>query len=547
MLRPSWRLPACACLLAAVEAAVLQGLSFDSALPLAPQVSAPAPFAVFHDLRWVWTFAWSPWSATWMLAALLAFRTLIFAAFIRLAWPAGRPAPSWPTLFRRSALFTGLAIVVMSPWATLTFVGAATGLSALILAGIIGSTLAAVLLPPGIISGEWWRRLLPLRSVGWILLGWVWINVAALAITYSPPWVTVLVAAAAGLGGGWIWQHIVHTVVEAGRPRWTVPGTPVIALAASAGLVVVTGYAYAAIGVGKPTPGAATAESTAGPPVVYVAGFDSRYAGNGVRFLPGRFDEVAFSYRGLDADGHPRPYGPTDTHLALAAAARLLAVQVQALHQRTGRAVALVGQSEGSVVIRTYLATLPHPSVDVAVELSPLLRPGRVYYPPAGHDGYGFLAGLETRGIMALFRAESSKVHVTPDTPFLRSLVDDAPLYRNSTLCPPAHVRARLLVPLEGAITVYRGPVARTPFTSFPGIHASLLGDQPTQRIVAGLLNGRVPHHRGWATAFTLIRGAGGAWQSPALPLEARPAWHAGRGADPAFGNSSCSLPPATG
>lgn len=547
MLRPSWRLPACACLLAAVEAAVLQCLSFESALPLAPQVSAPAPFAVFHDLRWVWTFAWSPWSATWMLAALLAFRTVTFAAFIRLAWPPGRPPPAWPTLLRRSALFTGLAIMAMSPWATMTFVGAATGLSALILDGIIGATLAAVLLPPGIISGEWWRRLLPLRSAGWILLGWVWITLAALAITYSPRWVTVLVAAAAGLGGGWIWQRIVRAVVEAGRPRWTVPGTPVIALAASAALVVATGFAYSAMGVGKSTPGASAPASSSGPPVVYVGGFDSRYAGDGVRFLPGRFDEVAFSYRGLGPDGRPRPYRPTDTHQALPAAARRLAVQVDALHRRTGRPVALVGQSEGTLVIGTYLATVPHPSVDVAVELSPLLRPGRVYYPPSGHDGFGFLAGLETRGIMALFRAESSRVHVTPDTPFLRSLVDDASLYRNSTLCPAAGVRTRLLVPLEGAMTVYRGPVSRTPFTSFPGFHASLLGDEETQQIVAGLLDGRVPHHTGWATAFTLIRGAGGAWQAPALPLQARPAWHAGRGDDPAFGNRSCAPPPATG
>lgn len=56
---------------AAAEAIVLQALGFVSALPLAPQLSAPAPFGVFHDVRWVWTYAWSWPSVAWQLVALL--------------------------------------------------------------------------------------------------------------------------------------------------------------------------------------------------------------------------------------------------------------------------------------------------------------------------------------------------------------------------------------------------------------------------------------------------------------------------------------------
>jgi hypothetical protein len=108
------------------EAIVLQAFGFSSALPLAPQVSAPAPFGVFHDLRWVWTYAWSWPSAVWQLAALWVFRSSYDAALIGAAWPQDRERPSFPVLWRRSGAYTAIAIVVMSPWATYSFAAGAT-------------------------------------------------------------------------------------------------------------------------------------------------------------------------------------------------------------------------------------------------------------------------------------------------------------------------------------------------------------------------------------------------------------------------------------
>ena len=51
--------------LALVETAILSRLGPVSGVALAPQVSAPTPFDLFHDLRWaaVYTPAW------WVVAA----------------------------------------------------------------------------------------------------------------------------------------------------------------------------------------------------------------------------------------------------------------------------------------------------------------------------------------------------------------------------------------------------------------------------------------------------------------------------------------------
>ncbi|MBV8235083.1 MAG: hypothetical protein JO075_05205, partial [Acidimicrobiia bacterium] len=47
------RLIALAMALPVLETAILWAVGMESALGIAPQVSAPAPFDVFHDLRWL--------------------------------------------------------------------------------------------------------------------------------------------------------------------------------------------------------------------------------------------------------------------------------------------------------------------------------------------------------------------------------------------------------------------------------------------------------------------------------------------------------------
>ncbi len=545
--RLHWPLAAITVGLAMGEAAALQGVHFVSAVPLAPQVSSPAAFGPFHDLRWVWTFATGPWSMTWMLLSLLAFRSVVNATVVFFAWPEQARRPAYLVLLRRGAVYTLLALVALSPWASSTFAGAAVGFAWFILAAIIMTVIVTLLLPPGIITGAWWRRAIPWRSAGYVALSWLEIMLAALAITYSPGWVALAAAFGGGVFNAWVWRRIVVTVVRARPPRWTIPAMPVVAVLVSGGLLAGAGYAAGsrlASGLGGlPAAGAsspgATPQRQLTHPVIFVGGFNSSYAGGTDGAFGPQVQTIRFSYAGVSAAGAPLPYSALQTHQSLKTSAARLAEQITDLHSRSGRDVSVVAESEGSMVARAYFTTHPHPPVDYFIQTSPLLRPSRVFFPSSGQTGYGYAGGLEVRAILSLFRLETPQVHEHADLPFVRSLVDNAPTYRDQTLCPVPGVRGYLFLPLEGALTVYRGPFSRIQWTTVPAYHAELLTNATIRRDVTQILTGHpTPGHHGWRMAFQLIRGVAGAWQSPALPL--RIGWGATDG-DPAFGHSTCA------
>ncbi len=542
--RRRWPLLAVTVGLAVVEAGLLQGAHFVSAVPLAPQLSAPAPFGVYHDLRWVWTFASGPASMAWTLVALLAFRSVVDAAIVALAWPDGVPRPSYGVLLGRSVPYTLLALVVLSPWAAATFAGAVTGFADLLLPAIILVGVLALVLPAAPVTGDWWRRVLSWRTAGYVALSWVEVNLAALAITVSPGWVCLAAAAASGVFNAWVWSRIVATLVAAARPRGSLPVRPVTAVLVSGALVVAGGFALRGLRVGSRPPASATGALPRGPltrPVIFVPGFDSSYAGGVPHLFGPRVQTAHYSYRGLSPAGKPLPYGPLQTHQLLQASGHRLAVQVRTLHRRSGRPVAVVAESEGTMVARAYFAHHPHPPVDVYVQTSPLLRPARVYLPPGLYDGSGYAGGLQVRAVLGLFRLESPGLRLSADMPFIRSLVEHAATYRGQTLCPPPGVHSYLYLPLEGALTVPRGPLSRIPWTAIPAYHAELIGTERARHDIARILTGHpAPTHGGAKTAYLLIRGAAGAWQSPALPLRQRSAWRARPGSDPAFGHQHC-------
>ena len=124
--------------------------------------------------------------------------------------------------------------------------------------------------------------------------------------------------------------------------------------------------------------------------VIVLTGYGSDYGGE----QPADPRVQRFSYRGLDPDGRPLAYRSWDTTKSMADSVSLLARQVEQLHRRTGRRVALIGESEGAMVARTYLARRPDPVVDTLVMFSPLIYAGRAYYPPPHHDrGWGWPPG----------------------------------------------------------------------------------------------------------------------------------------------------------
>src|SRR5262249_54601354 len=146
-----------------------------------------------------------------------------------------------------------------------------------------------------------------------------------------------------------------------------------------------------------------------------------------------------FSYRG-SREGTPLPYARDDTHRSLAALTAETTDQLDAFAHQSGRPVTIVAESEGSLLAKVYLASHPRAPVRNLVILSPLVDPGRVYYPKQGDDGWGAFGGLELSGL-AWALGGVSPVDVAPDTPFLRSIVDHAPAVSGVMACPTPRVR----------------------------------------------------------------------------------------------------------
>jgi hypothetical protein len=523
-----------AALPAMVGAAVLRAVGFESAMELAPQVTGPPPIGSFHDIRWLLIYhdSWLTFVAE--LLAATAVRAGLNTVLAVLCWPESHPRPPWPVLLRSNLVYAAVLALVLSPWAAVAGAASDTSLSWFLFGELVPVVLLASVLQRGAATLSWWRGLPSLPAVGWSLAGVGLATVDAAVIGFTPGWWAVPVSGVAGAVNGLLWWRLIHAEVVA-RPR--LPRVPVAptAVVCTAGLLLAMSQ-YSVVGEADAAAPMPTIPMTVPEAVMYVAGYDSVF--------DGRPSETAtpsshFSYRGQAADGRPLPYGPLDTHDSLAVSAARLAGQVEALHQRTGRRVALIAQSEGTLVVRTYLQTQPHPWADAAVLLSPLVRPGRIYYPPrdAG-SGWGIALGWELRAMLAVVRW-SSGTPVSPDEPFARSVVDHGPLYRDTMLCPAPGLRVVAFLPTASAVVVPPNAGPTAPVVELPGLHASLLGRPDVQRLIAAFLNGGgVGHHTGWY--YPVIQKAAAAWQAPALAVHVNPAWPA-RAPDVSFGQDGCA------
>jgi hypothetical protein len=231
-----------------------------------------------------------------------------------------------------------------------------------------------------------------------------------------------------------------------------------------------------------------------------------------------------FSYRGM-ADGVALPYTRGDTHRSLRALARDLAGQVDEYHRTTGKPITIVAESEGALLAKTYLAATPRAPVRNLVVLSPLVEPGRVYYPHAGREGWGAFGGLELEGL-AWALGGLSPVDVTPDTPFLRSIVDDGPAFRGLMSCSLPGVRQAAVLPLDTGVSAPAASTLGIPFTVVPAFHGGMLDDATTASVVADVVAGRpLARHAGWAWTEDAIQAAAVAWQVPTLSSEVNDAW----------------------
>lgn len=513
------------------EAALATAFRVPAGAPLAPQAAGPAPYGVFHDLRWVLVDHRSVAGFAVELAALWAARSLLSALLLRAAWPRG---PAWqrrPTLGAAwwwAAAFTGVCGVLVALPAGLMFAAAVASVSWLAFAAVPAVLVVAVLVGAGNADPGWWRRPAGRRVAGLMAVTFAAYSGLGAALAAGPAWATVPVAVLGGLYDAWAWRALAAAVAR--RPdalpaprRRRVPAP--VALAAFAAVLV----GGSAIGFHvtrlyprlRPPP----APPVAGQPVVVASGFGTPWDGTPPRYLGAGFAEWRFSYAGLTAGQRPRPFLGRQTYAPLPVLARRLGAEVAAAHAATGRPVMLVAESEGALVAETYLHATAHPPVSRVVLLSPLLEPGRVYYPPPGQGGFGVVAGDELRLLSRLTRGLGSE-QINGDSPVLRSVADRGATLRGLLACPVAGVAQLAVQPLADATSTRYGTHPAMPTVVVAGFHGGLLARPDVDALAAAFLRtGRVPAspvpHPVWAAA----QAGAAAWLAPSLPVPANPAW----------------------
>ncbi|MFE7874177.1 hypothetical protein ACFUYE_28000 [Micromonospora humida] len=517
-----------------IEATVLVALGFRAAQGIPPQLTALWPYDTYHDLRWLYVYHRSWWEFALWLTYVLVARGLFTTGLVRLAWPAGVPRPSLGWLLRRNVVLGVLVGGFVAPWAAISVAASVVALSWVLLASLLPMFLLAPFLQRVAVVEHWWRGLPSISLVGWSLLNFVVLTVAGALCWAAPGWWTVPVAGVAGALNGVLWNRTVRAALLPSRVRWArVPVTPLAALLAVAVPLVIPPVTELVPGneqwirtavLERPLPAAVTHA------VIVLTGYGSDYGGE----QPSDPRVQRFSYRGLDSDGKPLAYRSADTTRSMADSVALLARQVELLHRRTGRRVALIGESEGAMVARTYLARRHDPAVDILVMFSPLIYAGRAYYPPPHHDeGWGVVTGWQLRAIFGL-----ADVGGGPDEPFIRSLLDDAPFYRNQLMCPVPGVRIVAFLPTATATEAPPGEYSRIPVYQIPGVHGGLLDRRLLQERLIDFLIGK-PIARTRAE-YPLMQSFAAAWQAPPLPIEANPAWAGNRQPDPAFTGKVC-------
>jgi hypothetical protein len=186
--------------------------------------------------------------------------------------------------------------------------------------------------------------------------------------------------------------------------------------------------------------------------------------------------------------------------------------------------VTIVAESEGALLAKTYLAGTPDAPVRNLVILSPLVQPGRVYYPTTGNEGWGVFGGAEIAGLSWAL-GDVSPVDVEPDTPFLRSIVDDAPALSGLVSCSLPGVRQLAVLPLDTGVSATTTNIG-IPYTVVPAFHGGMLDDAVTARLVTQVVEGKhVAPSTGWDFAEDVISAGASAWQVPDLDPAVNNAW----------------------
>ncbi|MFC7547242.1 esterase/lipase family protein [Plantactinospora sp. GCM10030261] len=500
---------------------------------LSPQSSAVRPYGTYHDLRWLLVYHDSWLVFTLGLVGAILLRGVISAVLMGLAWPAEVSPLSAASLLRRNIGVTAFSAVIIAPFAALAVAASVVSLSWFIFASLIPMFLLAPFLQRLAVTAKGWHGLPPAELVGWSLLDFVVITVAGAVVWTAPEWWSLPVAAIVGAANGLLWNRTVRAAALPAHVRWprlpVVPIVVVLALAIPIGAQALISTGYEARHTYNPPILTQPLPATVPYAVIVLAGHDSAYDGR----ASGDPSVERFSYAGLGPDRRPLPYRQVATHQSLEASAARLAAQVDAVHLRTGRPIALVGESEGAMVARTYLRNRPASPVRVLMMISPLVRTGRTYYPPPeASTGWGLAAGWLLRGIFTVTDLVGN-TGLTPDEPFLRSLLDDGPYYRFNTMCPIPGVRVIAFLPTVSAAEAPPGQYTQIPTVEVPSFHGGFLGRPVVRDQLVDFLAGEdfnLPR-----AEYPVLQRLGAAWQAPTLSVTLNPVWRDQVSPGPAF------------
>ena len=551
---------------AMTEAALLCWLA-PPARSLAGQVTAVAPLAVFHDLRWMYGYDRSWLGFAGLLVAVLGVRSGLNTALARLAWPRDRPAPGLRELYRSATGLTIVACLLLSPVAALTLGVAILPFSWPFLATVPVLLLISLPLSHGGILGSWWRTLPPPRAMYWLLADFVTLSVVAAAIGRLPVTAAIGVCGLAGVANARAWFGVTRAVVRrdsgrrevaaavARRPApllpLSVPLAPVAMVLAIAMVVGLTRLAFvignpphhstlaavgaaAAAGAAGVNPATRNAASTAsnsagnstgnsassvGPgqaardPVLEIRGFGSACCASPRSLRPVAPGALVqqFSYRGMTASGRPLPQGSAASDLPLTELGYRIAAQVVRLHRETGRPVDIIAESEGTLGVDTMLATQPGLPLGSVVMMSPIVAPGQVTYP--GDPSQDLMPADELRALVwfvgGLSPFGSSGAQRLIDS------VDEVGARFAASAARHHPLRWLLLVPLADAVTLPVCPLPRD-VRVVPALHGDLLGSPGVTAMVRGFLaHRRVAEPNGYKATAEIVAAAAAAWRMP--------------------------------
>jgi hypothetical protein len=302
------------------------------------------------------------------------------------------------------------------------------------------------------------------------------------------------------------------------RPRRWVPVTALVLVVLLAGIVGGTSIGFAT-----------TSDETSAvrPPigdsgehaVLLVPGYAGECCSEGAD-LRARYPELLveqYSYAGLDAEGRPLPHTGAATDADLGSLADIMAAQVRALNDRTGRAVSVVAESEGTLVVATCLDRYPNVPIARVMHLSPIVDAGRATFPDAGHQGRGLIAGYELRFLGAIID-RLAPLSLGAEGPFLDSVRAEAGSLLTVEALEDSDVEQIVVVPLADAVVGPPQADYGVDAVVVPAFHGGLRDQPDVQDMIAQWVDGeRIGGSAMWMLLGRVIAGSASAWHVPEL------------------------------